>query len=138
MFLYVFLHSSSLAIYTWWSNTILCTFTGCCLKEHPRKRKKMGSSSSTTRTKEPKGGIRRFLTLETTARFSNIVSHWATLSERPVKLDDFPDFELVNLVQICSWQKVVEWPHPVYGNLVNDFYANFNIEIDTLGSEHLH
>lgn len=72
------------------------------------EKEKVGSTSSTARTREPKGGLLRFLNPENTARCSNIISHWTTLSERSVKLDGFLEFELVNLAQIWEWEKVVK------------------------------
>lgn len=53
-------------------------------------------------------------------------------------MDDFLGFELITLVQIFEWEKVVERTHPVYEGLVKKFYANFNNEIDIPSSEHLH
>lgn len=90
------------------------------------------------RTRQPEVGVMRFLTLDTVAWYSTIISHWALLPKRPVKLDDFLGFELITLVQIFEWEKVVERTHPVYEGLVKKFYANFNNEIDIPSSEHLH
>lgn len=107
-------------------------------KRTSKGKEKVSSSSETTRTRELEGNLQRFFSVETIGRYENIISHWKMNPERPVKLEDFLGFELVNLVHICGWEKVVERPHPVYENLVREFYTNFNSEIDTPGSEHIH
>jgi hypothetical protein len=107
-------------------------------KRTSKGKEKVGSSSGTARTREPEGGVRRFLSSDTAARYANVVRDWAIIPERPVQLEDFPNFELTYLVHNCGWEKVIERPHPVYENLAKEFYANFNTEIDTPGSEHLH
>lgn len=96
-----------------------------------KEKEKVGSSSGTVSNREPEEGVGKFFIRKTTARCSNIISHWATLLERPVKLDDFLNFEMGTFVQICGWEKVVEQPHPIYEGLVREFYSNFNAEIDT-------
>jgi hypothetical protein len=120
----------------------LTHFLILCSRMPPKRtskgKEKVASTSGTARTRVPDGGIRRFLTPENRTRYSDIVSHWALLPERPVKLTDFPGFELTTLVQHCGWEKVVDRPHPVYEGLVREFYANFNLDIDTPGAEHLH
>lgn len=77
-------------------------------KRTSKGKEKVGSSLGTVRIREPEGGIKRFLILETTALSSNTISYCAPIPERSVKLDDFPDFEIVTLVQRCGWEKVVE------------------------------
>lgn len=107
-------------------------------KRTSKGKEKVGSSSGTARTRVLEGGIQRFLTSEAAARYENIVSRWTVTPERAVKLEDFLDFELTTLVHNCGWCKVVEQPHRIYELLVGKFCANFNTEIDTLGSNHLH
>ncbi|XP_022855963.1 uncharacterized protein LOC111377136 [Olea europaea var. sylvestris] len=107
-------------------------------KRTSKGKEKVGSASGTARTRESEGGVRRFLSSDTAARYANVVRNWALVPERPVKLEDFPDFELVYLIHNYGWEKVIERPHPVYENLVKEFYANFNTKIDTPGSDHLH
>ncbi|XP_022841909.1 uncharacterized protein LOC111365593 [Olea europaea var. sylvestris] len=107
-------------------------------KRTSKGKEKVGSSSGTARTREPEGGVRRFLSSDTAARYANVVRNWAIIPERPVKLEDFSNFEISYLIHNCGWEKVIERPHPVYENLAKEFYANFNTEIDTPGSEHLH
>lgn len=105
-------------------------------KRTSKRKEKAGSSLGTEHMKEPEGGLSRFL--NPASHFLNTISHWATIPERPVKLDDFSNFEITTLVQHCGWKKVVEWPLSIYESLVREFYANFNFEIDTPRSKHLH
>lgn len=107
-------------------------------KRTAKEKKKVASTSGTTCTQALKRSIRRFLNQEAISKYSNIVSHWAILAERSIKLKDFLGFELVTLAHYCGWDKLVEQPHPMYEGLVREFYANFNIEIDTPGSTHQH
>lgn len=107
-------------------------------KRTSKGKKKVGSTSGIARTRKPEGGVRRFLSSNQAARYANVVWELALIPKRPVKLDDFPCFELVYLVHNCGWEKVIERLHPVYENLVREFYANLNAEIDTPGSDHLH
>lgn len=63
-------------------------------------------------------------------------SHWALLPERPVRLVDFPDFEMTTLAHCCDWEKLIERPHLIYEGLVREFYAYFNRDIDMPGTDH--
>lgn len=110
----------------------LCTFAECHLNEY--KGKEVSTTSGIAQTRKLEGCVRRFLTSDTAARYSNIISHWALLPGTPIKLDDFVEFELVTLVENFGLEKVVERPHPLYESLVLEFYTNFNTDIDTPGS----
>lgn len=90
----------------------LCTFARCRLNDHRRERKNLARSQAPRVL-----GEGRFLTPNTAARYSNIINYWALLLERPVKSDDFPGFKLVIMVQICWWEKVVKWPHPLHNEI---------------------
>lgn len=103
-----------------------------------KEKEKVESLSCTVCKREPKMGIKKFLTLEATTRYFDIISHQVLFGEWPVKLDDFSGFKLITLVQNCGWKKMVEKPYPVYEILAREFYANFNSEMNTLGSQHLH
>lgn len=107
-------------------------------KHTAKGKEKAASTSGTARTRAPEGAIRRFLHPEAYTRYSEIISRWTPLLELPVRLSDFPGFELTTLVGICGWDRVVDRPHPAYVDLVREFYANFNVDIDTPGSEHEH
>lgn len=107
-------------------------------KRTSKGKEKIATTSGTARTQTPEGGVRRFLGPGVRIRYTDVVSHWQLHAERPVKLEDFPGFELCTLVRNCGWEKLVARPHPVYDGLVREFYANFNMDIDTPGSEHLH
>lgn len=102
-------------------------------KRTSKGKEKVGSTSG---TRDSATGFRRFLNSETSTRYSDIISHWAIIPERPVWLSDFPAIELATLIQNCGWDKLIERPHPVYEDLAREFYANFNNDIDTPGSSH--
>lgn len=59
----------------------------------------------------------------------DIISHYALLLERPVKLEDFSGFELVNLIHNWGWNKLIEWPYPVYKGLVQESYATSMVKL---------
>lgn len=87
-------------------------------KRTSKGKDKVVSDSGTGHSRDREGGFRRFLTSVASTRHADIISRWALLGERLVRLDDFPGFEIVTLVDNCVWQKVVERPHPVYDGLV--------------------
>lgn len=118
--------------------TFLCLSYRMPPKRTLKGKEKVGSTSGTTRTQTLDEHMRHFLGPGARLKYTEVVSQWKLLQERPVKLEDFPGYELLTLVYNCGWEKVVERPHPVYDGLVQEFYANFNSEIDTSGSDHHH
>lgn len=94
---------------------------GCLLSELLNERRKSHPLLAPFVLGAPERGKERFLNQDTTSKYSYIVSHWALLAERPMKLKDFSRFELVTLVQNCRWDKVVAKPHPVYEVIVLEF-----------------
>lgn len=50
-------------------------------------------------TRVIEGGMQRFINRETLTRYTDVISHWDVLTEKPVKLEDFSNFEIIILVE---------------------------------------
>ncbi|KAL2461371.1 Envelope-like protein [Abeliophyllum distichum] len=79
---------------------------------------------------------RHYLSEEHEERFKNFISHWTIWEKRRLQLDDFRLSELYNLVDICGSSKITDIPHKIYSQLVHEFNANFNQDIDIQRTEH--
>lgn len=101
-------------------------------------KEKVAGSSRTAWTRLDDRGMRRFLTIEHKARFSNVISRWKVWPERKVIVEDFGRFELTRLICLAGWEKITSEPQKVYPTLVQEFYANFNEDLDTPETEHMH
>ncbi|KAL2517764.1 Uncharacterized protein Adt_14011 [Abeliophyllum distichum] len=100
------------------------------------KGKKKATGDTSKRPQVETTDARHYLSEEHDDRFKNFISHWTIWGERRLQLEDFPHSELYNLIDICGWSKIADTPHKVYSQLVHEFYANFNQDIDIQGTEH--
>ncbi|KAL2531626.1 Envelope-like protein [Abeliophyllum distichum] len=100
------------------------------------KGKKKATGGTSKRPRVETFDARHYLSEEHEDRFKTSISHWTIWGERKLQLDDFPHSELYNLIDICGWSKIADTPHKVYSQLVHEFYANFNQDIDIQGTEH--
>ncbi|KAL2533163.1 Uncharacterized protein Adt_06514 [Abeliophyllum distichum] len=100
------------------------------------KGKKKATGGMSKRPRVETTDARHYLSEEHEDRFKTSISHWTIWGERRLQLDDFPHSELYNLIDICGWSKIADTPHKVYSQLVHEFYANFNQDIDIQGMEH--
>ncbi|KAL2506362.1 Uncharacterized protein Adt_21983 [Abeliophyllum distichum] len=100
------------------------------------KGKKKATGGTSKRPRVETTDARHYLSEEHEDRFKTSISHWTIWGERKLQLDDFPHSELYNLIDICGWSKIADTPHKVYSQLVHEFYANFNPDIDIQGTEH--
>ncbi|KAL2491720.1 Uncharacterized protein Adt_27348 [Abeliophyllum distichum] len=100
------------------------------------KGKKKATGGTSKRPRVETTDSRHYLSEEHEERFKNFISHWTIWGERRLQLDDFPHSELYNLIDICGWSKIADTPHKIYSQLVHEFYANFNQDIDIQGTEH--
>ncbi|KAL2517793.1 Uncharacterized protein Adt_14040 [Abeliophyllum distichum] len=98
------------------------------------KKKAIGGTSK--RPQVETTNARHYLSEKHEDRFKHFISYWTIWGERKLQLDDFPHSELYNLIDICGWSKIADTPHKVYSQLVHEFYANFNQDIDIQGTEH--
>lgn len=105
------------------------------LNTSKRNEKALGSTY-TIRTRVDNGGMRRFRSQQHKERFENVISKWKFWLERQVILEDFVGFELAYLIHQAGWERVIAKPHTIYPTLVQEFLANFNMEIESPGSEH--
>ncbi|KAL2465495.1 Envelope-like protein [Abeliophyllum distichum] len=100
------------------------------------KGKKKATGGTSKRPRVETTDSRHYLSEEHEERFKNFISHWTIWGERRLQLDDFPHSELYNLIDICGWSKIADTLHKIYSQLVHEFYANFNQDIDIQGTEH--
>ncbi|KAL2532400.1 Uncharacterized protein Adt_05751 [Abeliophyllum distichum] len=100
------------------------------------KEKKKVTGGTSKRPRVETTDARHYLSEEHEDRLKNFISHWTIWGERRLQLDDFPHSELYNLIDISGWSKIADTPHKVYSQLVHEFYANFNQDIDIQGKEH--
>ncbi|KAL2533791.1 Uncharacterized protein Adt_07142 [Abeliophyllum distichum] len=100
------------------------------------KEKRKATGSISKRVLVETTDSRHYLSEEYEERFKNFISQWTIWGERRLQLDDFPHFDLYNLIDVCGWSKIADTPHKIYSQLVHDFYTNFNQEIDIQRTEH--
>ncbi|KAL2513432.1 Envelope-like protein [Abeliophyllum distichum] len=97
-----------------------------------------GSSSRTRHVAEPPndGFIPRFRTDEIEECYTKTWASKVCHKERQVARDDFSHHLLERVIQHCGWHKVADAPHAAYPILVQEFFTNFNPDIDVPESPH--
>ncbi|KAL2532355.1 Uncharacterized protein Adt_05706 [Abeliophyllum distichum] len=100
------------------------------------KGKKKATGSTSKRARLETTDSSHYLSKEHEERFKNHTSQWSIWGERKLQLEDFPHFELYNLIDICGWKKLQKYLRKIYSQLIHEFYTNFNHKIDIHGTEH--
>ncbi|KAL2474685.1 Uncharacterized protein Adt_35421 [Abeliophyllum distichum] len=101
-----------------------------------KKEKRKATRGTSKRARAETIDFFHYLSEKHEERFEKLTSHWSIWRKWRLQLEDFPHSELFNLIDVCIWSQIAETLHKIYSQLVHEFYANFNQEIDTHGMDH--
>ncbi|KAL2533224.1 Uncharacterized protein Adt_06575 [Abeliophyllum distichum] len=101
-----------------------------------KKGKKKATRSTSKRSRVESTDSSHYLSKEHKERFNKVTCYWSIWEERRLQLEDFLHSKVFNLIDVCGWSGLAETLHKIYSQLIHEFYANFNQEIDIQGIEH--